>query len=83
MYTVKKESSPATHHGGTWWERRYSSYSFFSLALEEGEWSAHTPTVLYTPGKGQPIPTAEETVWVPKPVWMQKMEEKSSASVGD
>jgi hypothetical protein len=22
-------------------------------------------------------------VWVPKPVWMQKMEEKSSASVGD
>jgi hypothetical protein len=35
-----KQSSPATCHAGTWGERRYSSYSFLTSALDGGEWSA-------------------------------------------
>jgi hypothetical protein len=35
-----KQSSTATCHGGAWGERRYSSYSFLTLALDGGEWSA-------------------------------------------
>jgi hypothetical protein len=33
----KRYSSPATRHGGAWWERRYSSYSFTTSALDGGE----------------------------------------------
>lgn len=32
----------ATRHIGTWAERRYSFYSFLTLALDKGEWSAST-----------------------------------------
>jgi hypothetical protein len=39
----KKKSSPATRHGGTWGERRYSSYSFLTSALDGGEWSVSHP----------------------------------------
>jgi hypothetical protein len=39
----KKQSSPATHHGGAWGERRYSSYSFLTSALDRGEWSVSRP----------------------------------------
>jgi hypothetical protein len=35
-----KQSSLATRHGGVWGERRYSSYSFFTSALDGDEWSA-------------------------------------------
>jgi len=34
----KKESSPAIRHGGAWGERRYSSYSFTTSALDGGAW---------------------------------------------
>jgi hypothetical protein len=37
------KSSPATHRGGTWGERRYSSYSLMTLALYGDEWSASCP----------------------------------------
>jgi len=40
---LKKQSSPATRHGGAWGERRYSSYLFLSSALDRGEWSASRP----------------------------------------
>jgi hypothetical protein len=43
---LKKQSSPATRHGGTWGERRYSSYSFLTSALDGGEWSASRPVVV-------------------------------------
>jgi hypothetical protein len=36
-------------------ERRYSSYSFLSSALEGGEWSASRPAT-FTRGKEPPIP---------------------------
>jgi hypothetical protein len=35
-----KESSPATRHGGAWGERKYSYYSFLTLALDGSEWLA-------------------------------------------
>jgi hypothetical protein len=33
-------------------ERRYSSYSFSTTALDEGEWSASRPGRALDPGKG-------------------------------
>jgi hypothetical protein len=38
-----KQSSPATHHGGIWGKRRYSSYSFLTSAIDGGELSASSP----------------------------------------
>jgi hypothetical protein len=35
-----------TRHEGAWGERRYSSYSFLTSALDGGEWSASAPTGL-------------------------------------
>jgi hypothetical protein len=64
-------------------ERRYSSYSVLTSALEEGEWSASRPGRALPPGKEPPVPIVQEAGWAPEPVWMQKLEEKSSVSVGD
>jgi hypothetical protein len=50
------KSSPATCHGGTWGERRYSSYSFLTSALDGGEWSASRPGRTLPPGKEPPVP---------------------------
>jgi hypothetical protein len=38
-----KQSSPATRREGAWRERRYSSYSFTTSALDGDEWSASRP----------------------------------------
>jgi hypothetical protein len=38
-----KQTSPATRHADAWEERRYSSYSFLTSALNGGEWSASHP----------------------------------------
>jgi hypothetical protein len=35
------------------------------------------------PGKELPVPIGQEAAWAPVPVWTQRLEEKSSASVGD
>jgi hypothetical protein len=64
-------------------DRRYSSYSFLTSALEGGEWSASRPGRALPPGKLTPVPTVQEAGWAPQPVWKQRLEEKSSASVGD
>jgi hypothetical protein len=50
------ESCPATRHGGTLGERRYSSYSFLTSALDGGEWSASRPGRALPPGKEPPVP---------------------------
>jgi hypothetical protein len=42
-YTKTKQSSPAERHGSAWGERRYSSFSFTTSALDGGEWSASRP----------------------------------------
>jgi hypothetical protein len=39
----------------------------------------HDPAALLPPGKGPPVPIVQETGWAPKPVWTQRLEEKSSA----
>jgi hypothetical protein len=44
-------SNPATRHGGAWGERRYSSYPFWTSALDGGEWSASRPGLAFTPGE--------------------------------
>jgi hypothetical protein len=62
---------------------RYSSYSFLTSALDGGEWSASRPRPRFTPEKGPPVPIVQEAGWAPELVWMQRLEEKSSASVGD
>jgi hypothetical protein len=48
------KSSPATLWAGAWGERRYSSYSFLTLALVGGEWSAGRPGHAFTPGERAP-----------------------------
>jgi hypothetical protein len=64
-------------------EGRYSSYSFLTSALEGGEWSASRPGRALPPGTEPPVPTVQEAGWAPEPVRTQRVEEKSSASVGD
>jgi hypothetical protein len=74
---------PATRHEGPWGERRYSSYSFSTSALDGGEWSASRPGRALLSAKGPPVAILQEAGWAPEPVWTQRLEEKSSASVGD
>jgi hypothetical protein len=59
-YYFLPKSCPTTHHEGTWGERRYSSFSFSSLALDWGEWSALRPGHALAPGKGSPVPIVQK-----------------------
>jgi hypothetical protein len=43
----------------------------------------HRPGRALPPGKEPPIPIGQEAGWPPDPVWMQRLEKKSSASVWD
>jgi hypothetical protein len=63
----------------------YSSivYSFSTLTVDEGEWSASRSGRALSPGKGPPVPIVQEAGWASEPIWTQRLEEKSSASVGD
>jgi hypothetical protein len=63
---------PTKHHGDDWEERRYSSYSFTTSALDGGEWSASRPGCVLPP-----VPTIQEAGWAREPVWTQGLEEKS------
>jgi hypothetical protein len=78
---TKKVKWFATRHGGAWGERRYSSYTFLTSALDGGESSASRPGRALPPGKGPPVPIVQEARWAPEPVWTQRLEEKSSAPV--
>jgi hypothetical protein len=64
-------------------ERRYSSYSFTTLALDRGEWSASSPGRALPPGEGPPVPIRQQTGWAPELAWIQRVEEKSFSSAGD
>jgi hypothetical protein len=64
-------------------DRRYSSYSFLTSALEGSEWSASRPGRALPPGKEPPVPMVQEAGWAPEPVWTQRLEGKPSASVED
>jgi hypothetical protein len=43
---IKKQSSPATRHDGSWEESRYSSYSFSTSALGGVSGQRHAPSAL-------------------------------------
>jgi hypothetical protein len=43
----------------------------------------HAPAALYPRGNRLPVPIVQEAGRVPEPVWTQRLEEKSSAPVGD
>jgi hypothetical protein len=60
-----------------------SSYSYLTLALDGGEWSASRPGSTLPPGKEPLVPIGQEAGWAPESVWMQKLEEKSFAPAGD
>jgi hypothetical protein len=55
-------------------ERRYSSYSFSTSALDRGEWSASCPGHALAPGKGPPVPIVQEAGWAPELVWTQRLQ---------
>jgi hypothetical protein len=86
LYTHSKSKSKAVplHAmealGG---ERRYSSYSFTTSALDGSDWSASRQGRALPPGERTPVPNVQEAGWAPEPVWTQRLEEKSSASAGD
>jgi hypothetical protein len=60
-------------------EKGYSSCSFLTSALEGGEWSTSRHGRALPSGKEPPVSTG----WATEPVWTQRLEEKSFASVGD
>jgi hypothetical protein len=41
----------------------------------------HAPAALYSEER-TPVPIEQKSGWAPEPVWTQRLEEKSSASVG-
>jgi hypothetical protein len=47
----KSKSSPATRHEGKCGERRYSSYSYLTSALDGVSGQRHAPAALYPRGK--------------------------------
>jgi hypothetical protein len=64
-------------------ETRYSSYAYLTSALDGGESWASRPGRALPQGKGPPVPIGQDAGWAPEPVWTQRLEVKSSASVGD
>jgi hypothetical protein len=76
-------SCPTTRHGGALGERRYSSYSFLTSALDGGVWSVSRSHHALPQEKGPPVPIGQEAGWGPELGWMQGLEEKSSAFVRD
>jgi hypothetical protein len=60
--TIQK-SGPVTLHRGALGERRYSSYSFLTSALEGGEWSASRPGRALPPRERAPVPIILEAGW--------------------
>jgi hypothetical protein len=53
---MQYENYTTTRHEGAWGERWCSSYSFLTLALDGGEWSASRPGRALPLGKGPLVP---------------------------
>jgi hypothetical protein len=83
LYNVKSKAVPSRSIEVPLGDRRYSSCSFLTSALEGGEWSASRPGRALPPDKEPPVPILEEAGWAPEPVWTKRLEEKSSVSIGD
>jgi hypothetical protein len=62
-FIVKKVKTVNKSHKSLWrrkGERKYSSYSLTTLALDGGEWSASCHGRALPPGKGPPVPIVQE-----------------------
>jgi hypothetical protein len=59
-----KQRCSTTRHEGALVERRYSTYSFLTSALDGGEWSASRPGRALPPGKGPPVLFGQEAGWI-------------------
>jgi hypothetical protein len=57
-------------------ERKYSSYSFMTSALDGGEWSASHPGRALDPGEG-PLVLIGQEAGASDLVWTKRLEEKS------
>jgi hypothetical protein len=64
-------------------ERRYSSHSFTTSALDGGEWSVLRLGHTLPPGKGPLLPIGQESGWAPELVCAHRLEELSFAPAGD
>jgi hypothetical protein len=64
-------------------ERRHSSCSFSTSALDGGEWSASRPGRALVPEKGTSVSIVQEAGWAPEPVWTHGLQENLLASAGD
>jgi hypothetical protein len=80
LYRVKLYRYMPWRHMG---ERSYSYSTNLTSALDGGEWSASRPGRALPSGKEPPVPIGQEAGWAPEPAWTQRLEEKSSAPVGD
>jgi hypothetical protein len=65
--TLKAKAIPlhATKAPGGGGQRRYNSYSFLTSALDGGEWTPSRHGCALAPGKGPPVPIAQEAGWAP------------------
>jgi hypothetical protein len=70
------------HHAGAKGERRYSSYSFFTSAVDGAEQLASRPGRAL-PWEGLLVSTGKEDGWASELVWKQTLEEKFFASARD
>jgi hypothetical protein len=73
---LKSKAVPLHANGGAWGKRKYSSYSFFTTAIDRGEWSASCPCRALAPGKGPPVPMAQDAGWATKPFMTQESKGK-------
>jgi hypothetical protein len=73
LFIYKVKAVPQHTFGGAGGERMYSSYSFTTSTLGEGEWSALRTGCALPTGKGPPVPTEQENGWAPEPVWTQSL----------
>jgi hypothetical protein len=68
-----------------WW--RLGGEEIYLLLILEvsgvSEWLASRPGRALAPGKGSPLHIVQEAGWAPEPVWTQRLEKKTVASVGD
>jgi hypothetical protein len=69
---LELKSSPATRHWGALKEKRYSSYSFMTSALD-GVVSV-TPRPRFTPRERTPVPIVQNG-WASEPMWTHRLEE--------
>jgi hypothetical protein len=60
-FSVKSKQVPLHAVEARGGERMYSSYSFTTLALDGGEWSASRLGRALAPGQGPPVPIVQET----------------------